>query len=62
MCDEVIQRVLLELAEQFGDLDDTDDAPFGEFARVDLQPGHLDVRHADHPWGIRIKIYPLHDA
>lgn len=51
-----IQRVLLELEEHFRDLDDTDDALFGEFARTSREGKTLTVLHETEPYGIAITI------
>lgn len=50
----VIDRVLLDLHEHFAELDDMDDAPFGEYARVTRGVSSLTVLHETEPWGIEI--------
>jgi len=56
-----IEPILLDLAEHFADLDDSEDAPFGEFARVDYKPGraYIEVRHETEDSGVRIMVARL---
>lgn len=53
-----IDAVLLDLAEHFADLDDSEDAPFGEYARVTSGVSSLTVLHESEPWGIEIILRP----
>lgn len=57
----VIVDVVLDLAEHFADLDDTEDPPFGEYARVarDADAGTVTVLHASEPWGVEIRVTPV---
>lgn len=56
MTDEQIQQVLLDLREHFGDLDDSEDAPFGEFARTSVVGNTLTVLHETQPYGVAITV------
>lgn len=60
LTNEVIASVIVDLAEHFGDLDDSDEAPFGELARVTCDPvsAVLTVMHQTEPWGVRITLSP----
>lgn len=62
--DGIVKSVLLDLSEHFADLDDQEDAPFGELARVGFDPvtGLLRVRHESEPWGIDITVRTFTDA
>lgn len=56
----VIRRIVVDLADHFEELDDTDDPLFGEYADVAHFPdqGKLIVTHQTEPWGIAITITP----
>jgi hypothetical protein len=55
---ELIENVVLDLVDQFNELDDTDEPKFGEYARVTSDPagGTLWVLHATEPWGVQIQV------
>lgn len=61
----VLDRVVLDLAEHFGDLDDDPDAVFGEIAQVaystgDRTPDHrVEVWHESGEWGVEIIVRPI---
>lgn len=44
---EELDRILLDLEEWFGELDDSGEGLFGEYARVRMVDGALVVKHQD---------------
>lgn len=59
MAQEELDRVVADLADFFGQLDDSGDGVFGEYARVDVVDGVLTVRHEDADRGVRITVEAL---
>lgn len=56
MPDDLIERLLLELADHFNELDDSDDGPFGNFARVSVGHTFITVFHETEEWGVEITV------
>lgn len=59
MTQEEIDAILADLADFFGELDDGEARPFGEFARVDVVDGDLIVKHQEAERGVRIIVQEL---
>lgn len=57
---DVIDQVMLDLQEHFADLDDQEDAAFGEYARVERTGTRgMVVLHETEDWGIEIVVRPI---
>lgn len=52
---DLIDSIVTDLFEHFADLDDSDDAPFGEYANVTQLNNRLVVAHQDDP-SIQVEI------
>lgn len=60
MTNQQVAELMADLADFFGELDDGEARPFGEFARVDVADNVLTVRHEDDDnIGVRITVAPL---